>query len=624
MKDLPDLFRRLRPIMGTAVDALWIEYQTADMDGRREIEGLLNLLAMKHLGMGVAEDKLLLDPPPPSISDGAYELGQVSYPGILPYPVRLRPGELLRHVFILGPTGTGKSTLLLTLLLQVLQDTPALIFDFKRNYRPLLLARDDVVVLTVGRDTAPLHTNVLQPPRGVSFDEMTNALCDIVSDSYLLMQGARNVLKEALIAAHDRYKDAATLRHARDLVHAELGNTKSGSRRYGWLESTARSLDELSTGPLGAALCTNGITVEDVLRERIVFELHGLGEDQKRFFCLYWLQAVMLARKNSSGAREVLQHVLVFDEGHNVFPKERDLGIGSRLAREIREYGEAIITATQQSDINESIIANSGIKIILRCDFPRDILFASQLLQLRQEWLPRLRIGEAIIRLPSRFLTPFLITYPEQPLKNKYVSDEEVAARYSRLLGTPTEPDLAAQEDALLRDVVTHPISPITERYQRLGLNPTSGNILKDRIIAAGLATFLSINTGTATTKILTLTTAGHALLGTTPSANRLGGVEHQYWAWRMTKHLERFGYQVTTEHAVGSGQTVDLCATKADRSLLIEIETGASDITRSLEKLRDGGVLFCTTDALLERLHEHTPPNVILHSPRSLGTWKP
>jgi len=125
----------------------------------------------------------------------------VSYPGIPPYPFRVGRNELLRHIFILGPTGTGKSTLLLGLLLQLLvAPVPFMIFDFKRNYRCLLRAPSSTafVVFTVGRNAAPLAINALTPPPGVEFEEWADALTDTISTSYLLMQGARNVLKEGL------------------------------------------------------------------------------------------------------------------------------------------------------------------------------------------------------------------------------------------------------------------------------------------------------------------------------------------------------------------------------------------------------------------------------------------
>lgn len=242
---LPDLFRKLKPLYGTAIDLLWIEYQTADVERKREIEEYLTLLGVKKLGLAVGDEKLVLDAPPAAlIGAGDFTIGMVSYPSIPPYPFRVKRNELLRHVFILGPTGTGKSTLLLNLLLQIqAARVPFMVFDFKRNYRCLLRApgSDSLVVFTVGRTTAALSMNALTPPPGVEFEEWAEALSDIISTSYLLLQGARNVMKEALLQAHAQHRNAATLVHAYELLARELDATKSGSRRYGWLESSTRA-----------------------------------------------------------------------------------------------------------------------------------------------------------------------------------------------------------------------------------------------------------------------------------------------------------------------------------------------------------------------------------------------
>ena len=37
-----------------------------------------------------------------------------------------------------------------------------------------------------------------------------------------------------------------------------------------------------------------------------------------------------------------------------------------------------IIAATQQTDVADSLIANSGVKLILRVDFPKDADYASK------------------------------------------------------------------------------------------------------------------------------------------------------------------------------------------------------------------------------------------------------
>src|SRR5262249_2340165 len=246
------------------------------------------------------------------------------------------------------------------------------------------------------------------------------------------------VLKEALLGAINAKKGNATLRDALDHVRAQLATARSGSRRYGWLESSYRSIEELTKGALGIALnAINSMTLDDLLRVPVVFELQGLGDDEKRCFCLYLLQAVLLLRKHQDDAREVLRHLLLFDEAHNVFPKEQwgELGVPSRLAREVREYGEAIIAATQQADVADSLIANSGTKLILRCDYPKDVEFASKLLQIEARWVAKIPLGQGIARLPTRYYQPFLFSFPEQRIKNQRVPDQLVRERYAQWTG---------------------------------------------------------------------------------------------------------------------------------------------------------------------------------------------
>lgn len=620
---LPDLFRRLKPLYGKQIDALWLEYQLADVERKREIEGVLTLLATRRLGMAVGDEKLLLDAPPENvIGDGEFTIGDASYPGLPPYPFRVRRNELLRHIFILGPTGTGKSTLLLNLLVQVQSaGLPFMVFDFKRNYRSLLAApaHDDLIVFTVGRSTAPLHLNALQPPPGVEFEEWAAALADIISTSYLLMQGARNVLKEALLQARARNGEEATLAHAHEILEAELDATKTGSRRYGWLESSTRSLEELTKGSFGRALNTSAQTISDLLTRPVVFELQGFGDDQKRFFCLYFLQAILMLRKNASSQRERLQHVLVFDEGHNVFPRERqgEVSVPARLAREVREYGEAIIAATQQADVSESLIANSGFKFILRCDYPRDVTFASQLLQIKPEWLPKLAMGTGIARLPVRFYSPFLFTFGVQPIKNITIPDAVVREQWSRHIAPaaeeparPREVSVSERDTQLLRDVAEHPISTITKRYERLGWNYKTGNIVKDGVIEKGLATFDPVVTPTGQVKILSLTDRACDILeqtGVRVARSRHGGAEHEYWKFVVAERLREQGFSVTDEYPVGSGKTVDVYAVRGDQRLIVEVETGRSDIVANVTKCagQDAEIAFVFTNAQVRSAHE-------------------
>ena len=630
---LPDLFKRLKPLYGHAMDQLWIEYQIADEKRKREIEETLTILAVKRLGISLGDERIVLEPPSEDvIASGDYAVGHVSYPGMAPYQFRLERKNLLRHVFILGPTGTGKSTLIIGLLKQFLADrTPFMVFDFKRNYRCLLKAEhaDDLVVLTVGREIAPVSLNVLTPPAGMNFGEWAEALADIISTAYLLLQGARNVLKEALLAAQRAMGDQATVRDAYERLVGELNTTRGGSRRYGWLESSARSLEELSKGGFGKALNNQHVqSTEELLGRPVVFELEGLGDDQKKFFCLYLLQSILLLRKNQAVCRELLRHVLVFDESHNIFPKDQygELSVASRLAREVREYGEGIIAATQQSDVADSLIANAGIKIVLRCDFPRDVDFASRLMQMEPKWFPKIALGTAIVRLPVRHYNPFLITFEEQPSKNVVVTNKEVHTHWERtpvagrtgfgaegLVEARAQGEaagLSEREHALLVDIAEYPIATITERYQRLGWNTRTGNTTKDAAINKGFAYFEDVSIPTGRVRILSLTQKGRTYLrgqGAPATDARHGGATHEYWRHQVKKRLEAQGYAVTEEFLLSGGNRTDLCAQKDGQKIFAEIETGKSNVPFNIEKCRnlEGRVLFFFTTRQLYDKYE-------------------
>jgi hypothetical protein len=635
---LPDLFRRLKPLYGATMDYLWLEYQTADPKRRREIEELLLFVAVRRLGTRLGQERIVLDPPPKAlVSRGAYTLGTVLYPGIEAYPLRVEKNDFLRHMFVLGPTGTGKSTFLLGLVLQLLaDDVPCWIVDFKRNYRCLLgaSAGREVVVYTVGRNLAPLRINCLRAPPGVLIAEWIEALADVMSAAYLLMQGARNILKDVFARVCDAHGPDATLLHAYRYLREDLRQTRLGSRRHGWMESAARTLEELSTGGFGMTLnAKDAVVFADLLDTFVVFEAQSLGDDQKRFFCLYALQYVLLLRKHGDARREALQHVLVFDESHHVFPKDQfgELSVPSRLAREVREYGEAIIAASQQTDVSDSLIANAGFKIVLRCDFPRDVDFASKMLQVDPHWVTKLPMGQAMVRIPIRYYQAFLLAFPQQPLKNVLVTDDQVAARHAEQ-GTRNQPRSSGvssdKEELLLRDIALHPISGISERYARLTWNPKTGLAVTRRLLARRLVVFEEVSTATARIKILTLTIDGRAHLhdrGAVLPPRPKGGIAHEYWRHVLTQRLRRKGYTVHAEHAVGEGRAVDLYARKDTTAIYIEIETGESDIPSNIAKCRAlaGTVLFFFTSRPLCAMHP-VPGRFLALTPEDLQDSDP
>jgi len=230
--------------------------------------------------------------------------------------------------------------------------------------------------------------------------------------------------------------------------------------------------------------------------------------------------------------------------------------------------------------------------------------------------VPRIPLGQAIVRLPDRYYSPFLITFPPQPLKNTIVPDGVVRKRWelqAHAAPDPATPDdeavqLGEKETTLLLDIVVQPISTITARYYRLGWNPKTGNDAKDALFQHGLVYFDGVVTPTGRIKILSLTKKGRERLQRdrhTLPAGRSSGATHEYWRHMIKERLSAQGYTVTEEHAIGDGRAADLRATKGQHEIFLEIETGNSDIASNIAKyngLKGAVVFFFTTNALAQQ----------------------
>jgi len=166
------------------------------------------------------------------------------------------------------------------------------------------------------------------------------------------------------------------------------------------------------------------------------------------------------------------------------------------------------------------------------------------------------------------------------------------------------------REEALLRDVATTPITPITHRYQRLGWHMEVGNRTKDAIIKRGFARFDAVPTPRGHVKILTLTPNGIALLasrGVAPKVARAGGAEHEFWKHELHALLERHGYVVADEFPLGGGKTADLRADRSEHVVFIEVETGRSDIAANVAKYPSDAdlIVFFTSAEVAHRYRD-------------------
>lgn len=156
-----------------------------------------------------------------------------------------------------------------------------------------------------------------------------------------------------------------------------------------------------------------------------------------------------------------------------------------------------------------------------------------------------------------------------------------------------------------------------------MGWNPKTGNATKDKLLAGGLATFEVLPVLNSRVKLLALTERGVADLhqrGVAVVSSGRAGLEHEFWRARIKERCESRGYTVTEEYHLGDGKRVDLLGRHKDRVILIEIETGKSDVQANMAKCAGRGELVVFFTSTAARDAARLPGDVLALTPESLS----
>jgi len=631
-EEVEALFRKLKPVLGKEIDALWLAYNTqTDSRSRQEIVGILYSLASKYLDE-TFDKKLLLSVPEAGVAEGEYGLGQVVYAGEELYPFGLREDEWLRHVGIFGTTGSGKTNcafVLLSILRRM--GKPFLVFDWKRNYRDLLALPDfePLKVYTVGREESPLLFNPLIPPPGTSAQTWLKKLIEVMCHAYFLGEGVAYLLQKAI---DQTYSDsgvycgsASEYPTFRDVL-AVLEKTEVKGRKALWMDSTLRTLGVLCFGEFGRVLnIAHPPRIDSLLAESAVLELDALTNSDKTFFIealLLWIHHYRM----SQSEREVFRHAILIEEAHHILLRKKQEMTGSEaitdiILREIRELGEAIILLDQHpSLISLPALGNTYTTLCFNLKHRADMMtIADSLLLSRDEadFLGQLDVGLAIAKLQGRYFLPFLVRIPLFPLQKGVVSDSDLIRRNP---GSSAESEvvrlrqgvdglvrsleglvnnegaevvLSDSERRFLEDIALQPISGVVARYTRLGMNRYQGNQIQNILLEKKLITWRGVSTMTGRLKVLVLTDAGKKAIPDVrveKAFNKNESFEHAVAKTKVAEHYRAKGYAVTMEYKLPGGRAVDVVAEKDGKRIAIEIETGKSDAIYNIRKDLEAG----------------------------------
>lgn len=341
-------------------------------------------------------------------------------------PFSLSDADLVRHTFVCGITGSGKTTTVKRILCNA--HVPFLVIESaKKEYRNMRLDKDAApVVYTLGRpEINCLRFNPFYVPCGVSPQMHIDFLKDLFNASfsfygpmpYILEKCLQNIYKnkgwnltlgfhpylmntsnsvdffeadymqkQYQVKAHkylfptmqdlkeevERYVD-----HEMDYEGEVAGNIKTAIK--------AR-LESLCFGSKGYMFNTYEYAdMSRLLNQNVVFELEGLADDSDKAFCvgllIIFINEYRQAVKEIFATERILSHLLVIEEAHRLLknvnterisedignPKGKAVEHFTNMIAEMRSYGQGVIVAEQiPSKLAPDVIKNSSNKIIQR------------------------------------------------------------------------------------------------------------------------------------------------------------------------------------------------------------------------------------------------------------------
>lgn len=315
--------------------------------------------------------------------------------------VRLPLKVLTKHMFIAGVPGSGKTTAVFNLLLQLhRQRIPFLVIEpAKTEYRTLKILRDhpdpgvqrlarEVQVLTPGNDeVSPLRFNPLEFPPGITLDEHIGQLLACLEAAMPMGGPLQALTAEALEAVYaDRPKGsvpqmADLVQAARRIMSAKGYEGETRSNLQAAIEVRLGLLTRRAIGRLFRT--TSSIpSLTQLLARPTIIEMDYLPQDHACLLTLFLLAAMREQIRVSPERRKPgLHHVTVIEEAHNIVgrtgaaraseevadPKAFAAEYVSRMLAELRALGEGIVVADQlPSTVASQVVKNTGTKLAHR------------------------------------------------------------------------------------------------------------------------------------------------------------------------------------------------------------------------------------------------------------------
>lgn len=314
------------------------------------------------------------------------------------------------HMLVAGTTGTGKSTLLNMITLQLVKrGTPTIVYDTLAQAAPVLVphcSTDELRVL----DFSDYRRNILLGPSGMNQLEWLRAVADHLMESLEIEPVTFNVLLQVCASIIAGGKIATVPR-----VIEALG--KGRSQSYKALLNRLLPMTLVNEDVFG---CDRGFDVEDLLSRSLVLNLKNTSTMVRRLVANDHYAFMTHSRKQLP--KWSLKNVFVFHEAGGVASRASvaKSSVGEPLflkqLREARNYGIGFILADQLPHAqHDTVQSNIGTKVIFRLAGDAAVDTFRTVLHLNEAQ------RRVILNLPDRYVVvsrpgvpfPFLARVPD-------------------------------------------------------------------------------------------------------------------------------------------------------------------------------------------------------------------
>ena len=381
---------------------------------------------------------------------------------VRPLPRGIRTDLLVKHAFVAGVPGSGKTTSIINLLRQLHhRGIPFVVFEpAKSEYRRFKCLKDhrdariqrlsrELQVYTPGNEEiSPFRFNPLRLLPGISRDEHIENLITCFKAAMPMFAAFPAILGEALEGVYKEHPEPEKPPTMTDL-QAVAETVLTGKDYSGEIYSNLRAAIDVRLGLLKRRAIghvfqggPDSPSIDCVLKGSTIIELGNLPVEQACLLTLFVLTAVRERVRTTAWSGDGVRFVIVLEEAHNIVgtggdavqseeqadPKAFAAEFICLMLAELRALGVAIIIADQlPSAVAPEVIKNTASKLAFRqvANEDREELGGTMLFgPIETEEIARLQPGEAYFFTegyfaPRRVRTPDLnaeLNLPSPPV----------------------------------------------------------------------------------------------------------------------------------------------------------------------------------------------------------------